>query len=381
MTDDFDENVDFRVLDSADSAAESEIIEPKKRRGRRATGSRSPKNGAAASSGTSNIDLCFNDVMAAKKRGGGARKNKKQINKQILEEMFDFGGGQQGAAAADSDYGGSGSYKTSAVYVPALRDVRDVRTGSVAAAAAHLSKKERTAIESRFSKPKNDSQKKYARFLNDAAKKIVIATGPAGTGKTLMATEHAVKNFIFGVYEKIVFTRPSVTVDEDLGYLPGTAEEKLSVYVRPIYDILYEHFGVKETNHMVEEKIVEICPIGFMRGRTFKNCCIIADEMQNSTPPQMKMLLTRIGENCRLIITGDLEQTDRKNYRGAVEENGLDDFLRKFSKRRSDSITSIEFERKDVEREQVIKEVLDIYGCGGGDYAPEGDEGSEKISF
>jgi phosphate starvation-inducible PhoH-like protein len=271
--------------------------------------------------------------------GGGARKNKKQINKQIMEGMFDF----RSAAAADYDS------SSSAVASPPPQPPT-----------SHLSKRERARIEAKFCKPKNERQKKYAQYLNDETKKIIIATGPAGTGKTLMATEHAVKKFIFGEYEKIVFTRPSVAVDEDLGYLPGTAEEKLSVYVRPIYDILYHHFGVKETAQMVEDKIVEICPIGFMRGRTFKNCCIIADEMQNSTQAQMKMLLTRIGENSRLIITGDLEQTDRVGYK----ENGLEDFLSKFAaKRRASSITSIEFNTNDIEREPVIQEVLDIYGC------------------
>jgi phosphate starvation-inducible PhoH-like protein len=107
----------------------------------------------------------------------------------------------------------------------------------------------------------------------------------------------------------------------------------------------------------MEEKIIEISPLGYMRGRTFKNCWIVADEMQNSTISQMKMLLTRLGENSRLIITGDLEQYDRNN-----ELNGLDDFLNKFRGKRSSSITSFEFQRSDIQREDVVKEVLDIYG-------------------
>ena len=107
---------------------------------------------------------------------------------------------------------------------------------------------------------------------------------------------------------------------------------------------------------MIDDKIIEISPLGFMRGRTFKNCWIIADEMQNSTVSQMKMLLTRIGENTRLVITGDCEQHDRKN-----EINGLEDFLNKIKGRRSDSISSIEFGKSDIEREDVVKEVLEIY--------------------
>jgi phosphate starvation-inducible protein PhoH len=330
---------------------------PKKRRGKKGAAAAAALAAASDNSGNSppSQKSRAGAGAAGATRGGGARRNKKHINKQIIEGMFDF----NGPAAISTDDEGS-----AAVLAPHPHQQH----------IPGLSKKERAQIESRFSKPKNDSQKKYAQFLNDPSKKIIIATGPAGTGKTLMATEHAIKNFIFGKYEKIMFTRPSVAVDEDLGYLPGTAEEKLSVYVRPIYDILYQHFGVKDTTQMVEEKILEICPIGFMRGRTFKNCCIIADEMQNSTQPQMKMLLTRIGENCRLIITGDLEQTDRRSY----EDNGLGDFLAKLSRRRANSISSIEFNRADVEREEVIKEVLDIYGISDNMWTPYAAPAAEE---
>jgi phosphate starvation-inducible protein PhoH len=221
----------------------------------------------------------------------------------------------------------------------------------------YLSQQEKTQFENKFTKPKNDSQEIYASILRQKSKKIVVATGPAGTGKTLFATECGVKNFLLGNYEKLIFTRPSVSVDEDLGYLPGTLEEKMAPWIRPIYDILYNFITPKEVSILLEEKIIEISPLGYMRGRTFKNCWIVADEMQNSTVSQMKMLLTRLGENSRLIITGDLEQYDRTN-----ELNGLEDFLQKFKGKRSSSITSFEFQRGDIQREEVVKEVLDIYG-------------------
>jgi len=221
----------------------------------------------------------------------------------------------------------------------------------------YLSPNEKNIFESKFTKPKNNSQEIYNSLLRQKSKKIVVATGPAGTGKTLFATEYGVKNFLLGTYEKLIFTRPSVSVDEDLGYLPGTLEEKMAPWVRPIYDILYNFFSPKEVTTMLEEKIIEISPLGYMRGRTFKNCWIVADEMQNSTVSQMKMLLTRLGENSRLVITGDLEQYDRPN-----ELNGLEDFLTKFKGKRSSSITSFEFQRSDIQREEVVKEVLDIYG-------------------
>jgi phosphate starvation-inducible PhoH-like protein len=221
----------------------------------------------------------------------------------------------------------------------------------------YLSTKEKSNIDNKFAKPKNKSQYKYVQALNNINHKIIIANGPAGTGKTLFATEYGLKNFLMGKYEKIIFTRPAVTTDEDLGYLPGTLEEKMAPWIRPIYDILYRFISPSEVYAMIEEKIIEISPLAFMRGRTFKNTWIIADEIQNSTRSQMKMLLTRLGENSRMVITGDLDQHDRKD-----EINGLQDFLEKFRGCRSDSISNIEFENDDIEREQVVKEILNIYG-------------------
>jgi phosphate starvation-inducible PhoH-like protein len=221
----------------------------------------------------------------------------------------------------------------------------------------YLSPSEKTNFESKFTKPKNQNQEEYEYLLKTKTKKIIVATGPAGTGKTLFATEQGVRYFMLGNYEKLIFTRPSVSVDEELGYLPGTLEEKMAPWVRPIYDVLYNFISPKEVTALMEEKVIEISPLGYMRGRTFKNCWIVADEMQNSTVSQMKMLMTRLGENSRLVITGDLEQYDR-----AHEVNGLEDFLSKFRGKRSSSISSFEFQRSDIQREDVVKEVLDIYG-------------------
>jgi phosphate starvation-inducible PhoH-like protein len=220
----------------------------------------------------------------------------------------------------------------------------------------YLSLKEKTEFENKFSKPKNNSQKKFLRSLESKDYKIVIANGPAGTGKTMLSIELGIKNFLLGNFDKLVFTRPVVSVDEDIGYLPGTLEEKMSPWVVPIFDIIHEFISVKEVKEMISEKIIEVIPLGMMRGRTLKNCWIVADEMQNSSISQMKMLLTRLGENSKLIITGDLEQNDRKN-----EVNGLEDFLNRFKGKKSNSISSIEFDKSDIEREEIVKEVLDIY--------------------
>ena len=220
----------------------------------------------------------------------------------------------------------------------------------------YLSNNERDQFESKFCKPKNRSQEIYSSLLRSKSKKVVIATGPAGTGKTLFATQCGIRQFLTGNCEKLIFTRPSVSVDEDLGYLPGTLEEKMAPWIRPIYDILYQFIHPKEVTELLEEKVIEIAPLGYMRGRTFKNAWIVADEMQNSTISQMKMLLTRLGENSKIVITGDLDQHDRNE-----QMNGLEDFLDKFRGKRSSSISSFEFERDDIQREEVVKEVLDIY--------------------
>ena len=240
---------------------------------------------------------------------------------------------------------------------------------------AYLSPKERAIFEKKFTIPKNTHQEMYCKLLKTKSKKIVIANGPAGTGKTLFATEYGVRYFLTDTYEKLIFTRPSVSVDEELGFLPGTLEEKMAPWVRPIYDVLYNFLSPKEVQQLMEDKIIEIAPLGYMRGRTFKNAWIVADEMQNSTISQMKMLLTRLGENSRLVVTGDLQQFDR-----SFENNGLDDFLRKLSnkekrdldldlekhldtpeEKKEKSIVSFEFKKSDIQREEVVKEVLDIY--------------------
>ncbi len=220
----------------------------------------------------------------------------------------------------------------------------------------YTSPKEKSQIQSKFTKPRSSAQKKYVQILNDSMQKIVIATGPAGSGKTLLATETGVKNFLEGKIEKLIFVRPAVTTDEEIGFLPGTLEDKLAPWMRPLYDVLYNFITPQEVTQLIEDKIIEISPLAYMRGRTFKNCWIVADEMQNSSVNQMKMMLTRIGEGTKLVITGDLEQNDRHG-----EINGLEDFLGRFKGRRSDSIASVEFDCGDIERSEVVKEILDIY--------------------
>lgn len=205
--------------------------------------------------------------------------------------------------------------------------------------------------------PKNDNQQEYNKALYSMNNQIIFALGPAGTGKTMLACYAAITGYNDGTYKKIVLTRPVVSVEEDIGYLPGTLEEKMDPWTRPIMDIFSEFYTQSDMNYMIKEKIIEISPLAYMRGRTFKDAFIIADEMQNSTPNQMKMLLTRIGEGSKMIVTGDLMQHDRK-----YADNGLKDISNRLDNKNHKRIKVIKFVSKDVERSQIVKDVLHIYG-------------------
>jgi len=204
--------------------------------------------------------------------------------------------------------------------------------------------------------PRNRSQEKYILELLDDTKNIVFGIGPAGTGKTLLACQTAVKAFLNGDVEKIVVTRPAVSADEDLGFLPGTLEEKMAPWTRPIFDVFREYFYSNEIESMISEGVIEISPLAYMRGRTFKNSYIIADEMQNATPNQMKMLLTRIGTGSSMIVTGDLAQADK------LKDNGLIDFVNHLKTSNAKRISTVYFSSHDIERHEAVKEVLEIYG-------------------
>ena len=215
--------------------------------------------------------------------------------------------------------------------------------------------------------PKSINQEKYMNYLMDLNVHIVLGIGPAGSGKTLLACYSAIQLLKKGLIKQIIITRPLVSVDdENIGFLPGNLNNKMVPWTQPIMDIFLNFYTNNEINHMISRNIIEISPLAFMRGRTFENSFIIADEMQNSSPNQMLMINTRIGNNSKLVITGDLKQTDKK------ELNGLVDFTLKYKRylnqtknclpfNTTDNIQIVELNKQDIIRSPIVNKIIDIY--------------------
>jgi phosphate starvation-inducible PhoH-like protein len=193
--------------------------------------------------------------------------------------------------------------------------------------------------------------------LLDEDQHIVVTAGPAGTGKTYLAMQAAVKALKEGTCQRIVLTRPAVGVeDESHGFLPGDLNAKMEPWTRPLIDVLRESYRAQDIAAMIENQLIEISPLAFMRGRTFKHSWIIADEMQNATPNQMKMLMTRIGVGSKIVITGDVEQTDRPG-----SNNGLMDLCSRLDRMDVNGIAVCPLEVRDVQRHAIIGNVLKLY--------------------
>lgn len=208
--------------------------------------------------------------------------------------------------------------------------------------------------------PLTENQQNYVKELDDNSVSMVAVVGPAGTGKTLFACMNAINALKNKSISKIILTRPIVAVeDEEIGYLPGNLQNKMDPWTKPIFDIFLEYYTQIEIDYMIKESIIEICPLSFMRGRTFKNSIIICDEMQNSTYNQMLMVLTRVGIGSKIIITGDLLQSDR------LVENGLKDFIERViiykNKNELSNIKIINMLESDIQRSELVKQILKIY--------------------
>jgi len=220
-------------------------------------------------------------------------------------------------------------------------------------------------------KPRSENQALYVKYLSDKNIPIVIGVGPAGSGKTLFACNQAVLALKSGAVDKIILTRPVVPVEEDIGFLPGSLINKMDPWTRPIFDILLEFYQQKDIDGMLHSGALEISPLAYMRGRTFKKAFVIADEMQNSSPNQMLMLTTRIGDGSKMVITGDLKQSDRG------VDNGLADIMRKIKSYNNVHFTDkpdglgiriVEMIGADIQRSPIVAKLLDIYSyekpCG-----------------
>lgn len=207
--------------------------------------------------------------------------------------------------------------------------------------------------------PKTLTQEKYIMALNDDNKNIVVAYGPAGTGKTYLAMLAAIRALRNGECSRIILTRPAVGVEEEEhGFLPGDLNAKMEPWCRPLFDVLREFYTQRDILKMLDEQTVEISPLAFLRGRTFRDSWIVFDEAQNSTQNQMKAILTRIGSNSRIVVTGDLNQLDRK----FCNNNGLLDFIQRCKEVPSERVATVEYTLKDVQRHPVVIDVLKMYG-------------------
>lgn len=201
--------------------------------------------------------------------------------------------------------------------------------------------------------PKSDGQKKYIQAVDEFD--VIFGIGPAGTGKSYLAVAKAVQYLKKGNIDKIILSRPAVEAGENLGFLPGDMKDKVDPYLRPIYDALYEMIPYELVEKKIQEGIIEIAPVAFMRGRTFKNSFIIIDEAQNTSSIQMKMILTRLGHGSKMIVNGDLTQIDIKY----INDSGLSTAKTKLSNLKT--IKFINLNKKDVVRHKIVSEIISAY--------------------
>ena len=205
--------------------------------------------------------------------------------------------------------------------------------------------------------PRTRNQERLVMALQNPDADIVVTVGPAGTGKTYLAMLAAIRALREGSCDRIVMTRPAVGVEgESHGFLPGNLVAKMEPWTRPLLDVMREYYRPADILAMIEDQVVEISPLAYMRGRTFKNSWIIADEMQNATPAQVKMLMTRIGSGSKIVVTGDVEQADRN--RG---DNGLMDLCERLQAQPVAGIAVCALEGRDIQRHSIIGSVLKLY--------------------
>lgn len=199
------------------------------------------------------------------------------------------------------------------------------------------------------------NQQHYVSQLKDPLRSLIVCTGPAGTGKTAFACRVGVEQLKSRDVEQLVITKPLVTVGDDVGYLPGNMRAKMSPWLESYLDIFKEHYSMNQIEDMMKKEVIKLAPLAYCRGNTYSNSFVICDESQNTTPKQMKLLLTRIGENSKLVLLGDLDQQD------TVGPSGLADFLEKLGDKEHESIANVRLTEDDVCRSALVKYILSLY--------------------
>ena len=228
-----------------------------------------------------------------------------------------------------------------------------------ASEAADLSDDILLTYRGRAIRPKTAGQKRYIDSIRDNT--ITFGIGPAGTGKTYLAMAMAVSALKRRDVGRIVLARPVVEAGESLGYLPGTLQEKLDPYVRPLYDALFDMTDMEKGNALIEQGVIEIAPLAFMRGRTMNDAFVILDEAQNTTPDQMKMFLTRLGFGSKFVVTGDLTQRDLPGRNGLESARAV--------LRDVDDVSFVDLGRNDIVRHSLVAKIVDAYDRAQGAHA------------
>ena len=197
----------------------------------------------------------------------------------------------------------------------------------------------------------------YSSLLHNPQKSLIVCVGPAGTGKTTVVCRHAMEQLKERKIDRLVITKPLVAVEgEDMGFLPGNIRSKMSPWIESYRDLFKEYYTANQIEDMLKKETIRLSPLAYCRGLTFTNSLVICDEAQNTSPAQMKMLLTRIGSSCKMVVIGDLDQQDR------VGDSGLSDFLERYSRKEENAeVAIVKLDDHDVCRSKIVKFILSMY--------------------
>ena len=311
-----------------------------------------------SSDGTISVSIKSNEVLA--NISGALDKNFKLIEEKVGSKIY-FRGNSiiiKGNPAKNKKVEQAINFLVERYLANGIIEEKDV-TSSLNSEMNNLSNKNLYSVGEAIKTPRKSIiprsavQKKYIEALK--SKEIIMALGPAGTGKTYLAVAVAVTMLLDKKIDKIILSRPAVEAGERLGFLPGDMKEKVDPYLQPLYDSLYDLLGYEKIQKKIEIGEIEIAPLAFMRGRTLKNCFAILDEAQNATKTQIKMFLTRIGENSKLVVNGDPSQVDLLNKNSSGLTNSTE-ILKKLKE-----IAILEFDQRDVVRNPLVSKIVEAY--------------------